>query len=64
MYKIVYVPTGHVFELPDAVAKRLKESSPDDYKIIEKNGKKCKDTVKKKVVNQNPDSILWKVKEK
>ena len=25
MYKITYVPTGHVFELPDDAAKELKE---------------------------------------
>lgn len=49
MYKISYVPTGHVFLLPDSEAKDLKEKFPEDYKILEKNGKKFKDTLKKQV---------------
>ena len=49
MYKIKYIPTGHIFELPDIVAKDLKSKFPDDYQILEKNGKKVRDTVKKKV---------------
>ena len=48
MYKITYIPTGNIFEVPDDDAKELKEKYPDEYKILEKNGKKVKDTVKKK----------------
>ena len=48
MYKISYLPTGHVFVLPAVDAKELKEKYPDEYKILEKNGKKVRDTVKKK----------------
>ena len=43
MYKITYLPTGHIFVLPDDEAKELKEKFPEDYKILEKNGKKFKD---------------------
>jgi len=53
MYKIMYLPTGHVFTLPDDSANELKEKFPDDYKIIEKNGKKYKDKIpKKKAINE------------
>ena len=48
MYKIEYVPTGHIFELPDLTATELKEKFPTDYKILEKNGKKFRDRLKKK----------------
>ena len=48
MYKITYIPTGHVFLLPDNEAKDLKTNFPDDYKILEKNGKKFRDVIKKK----------------
>ena len=48
MYKITYIPTGHIFIVPDEDAKELKAKYPDEYKILEKNGKKVKDTVKKK----------------
>jgi len=51
MYKIEYLKTGHIFLLPDETAKELKERFPDDYKIIEKNGKKFKDTKKTKKKN-------------
>ena len=43
MYKISYLPTGHIFVLPDYEAKELKEKFPEDYKILEKNGKKFRD---------------------
>ncbi len=53
MYKIMYLPTGHIFTLPDDSANELKEKFPDDYKIIEKNGKKYKDKIpKKKAINE------------
>ena len=48
MYKIKYIVTGHEFVLPDETAKELKEKFPNDYKILEKNGKKYNDTKKKK----------------
>ena len=63
MYKISYVHTGHVFELPDDDAKKLKEQFPEDYKIIEKNGKKVLDYVKKKI-KPNDKSIYSKVVER
>ena len=57
MYKIEFVPTGHVFELPDITAQDLKEKFPSDYKILEKNGKKFRDRVKKKVEKIDENSI-------
>ena len=53
MYKIEFIPTGHIFELPDLTAEELKEKFPEDYKILEKNGKKFKDRVKKKTIISN-----------
>lgn len=53
MYKITYIPTGHTFELPDITAQELKSKSPEDYKILEKNGKKYRDRVSKKVKVNN-----------
>ena len=53
MYKIEFIPTGHTFELPDMTAQELKEKFPEDYKILEKNGKKYRDKVKKKVPIDN-----------
>lgn len=53
MYKITYIPTGHTFELPDLTAHELKEKFPEDYKILEKNGKKYRDRVKKKTLSHN-----------
>ena len=48
MYKIEFIPTGHIFELPDITAKELKEKFPSDYRILEKNGKKYNDRISKK----------------
>lgn len=48
MYKIKFIPTGHVFDLPDITAQELKEKFPEDYKILEKNGKKYRDVIKKR----------------
>lgn len=62
MYKIKFIPTGHVFELPDITAEELKKSYPEDYKILEKNGKKFRDVVKKKKV-EDFKSIRSKVVE-
>lgn len=53
MYKIKYISTGHVFDLPDSTAKELKEKFPEDYIILEKNGRKFKDKVKKKECVEN-----------
>lgn len=61
MYKIKYIPTGHIFILPEAVALELKEKSPADYQIVEKNGKKFKDSVKVEQTKAQPNSILLKV---
>ena len=48
MYKITYLQTGNVFELPDETAKELKEKYPSEYRIIEKNGKKFRDKIPQK----------------
>lgn len=63
MYKITYVPTGHIFELPDEAANELKDKFPDDYKIIEKNGKKVRERLSKKTKKVNSNSIYSKVVE-
>lgn len=55
MYKIKYLITGHEFLLPDETALELKNKFPNDYKIIEKNGKKYRDT--KTVIKQKDGSI-------
>lgn len=60
MYKITYLPTGHVFELPDITAEDLKQKFPNDYKILEKNGKKYRDRVRK-AVKTDEKSIYSKV---
>ena len=57
MYKIEFIPTGHTFELPDLTAEELKQKFPSDYKILEKNGKKYRDKIKKKI-QTNRDSIF------
>lgn len=62
MYKIKYLPTGHTFLVPEQDAKELKEKYPDEYKILEKNGKKVRDTVKKKPKSDDK-SIYSKVVE-
>ena len=53
MYKIEFIPTGHIFELPDITAEELKEKFPEDYKILEKNGKKYRDRISKKIKANN-----------
>ena len=64
MYKIEFCPTGHVFILPDETAKDLKSKYPDEYKILEKNGKKFRDTKTKKVSKSNDGLIRDLVEEK
>lgn len=60
MYKIKFLPTGHIFTLPENEAKKLKEKSPDEYLILEKNGKKFKDKIGKQQT-EDTKSILSKV---
>lgn len=55
MYKIKYLITGHEFLLPDETAQELKDKFPNDYKILEKNGKKFKD--KKTIIKFKDGSI-------
>lgn len=55
MYKIKYLITGHEFLLPDKEAQELKDKFPNDYKILEKNGKKFKD--KKTIIKYKDGSI-------
>ena len=55
MYKIKYLVTGHEFLLPDQTAQELKDKFPNDYKIVEKNGKAFKD--KKTVIKYKDGSI-------
>ena len=54
MYKIKYLATGHEFVLPDETASELKENFPNEYIILEKNGKKFKD---KKIKQPKDGSI-------
>lgn len=58
MYKIKYIPTGNIFTLPDCAAKDLKEKFPEDYQILEKNGKKVREKVVKKTIKKDDKSIL------
>ena len=62
MYKIMYLKTGNVFILPENEANHLKTMFPEDYKILEKNGKKFRDVVKK-IKNDDDSSIYSKVVE-
>ena len=57
MYKIMYIKTGHVFVLPEVDAKELKEKFPEDYKILEKNGKKYRDKIVSKQKSSDNGSI-------
>ncbi len=56
MIKIKYLPTGNIFLLPDDEAEELKAKSPDEYKIIEKDGKKFND--KTKPVSKKTDKSI------
>lgn len=60
MYKIKFLPTGHIFTLPEEEAKKLKNNSPCEYQILEKNGKKFKDKIGKQKT-EDTKSILSKV---
>lgn len=64
MYKIVYLKTGYIFLLPEETAKDLKKQFPEEYKILEKNGKKFCDKIKPAKTNINPKSIRDLVTEK
>ena len=63
MFKIEYLKTGHIFELPDITAEELKSKFPQDYKILEKNGKKFRDKINKNLIPET-DSIYEKVIER
>ncbi len=63
MYKITYLPTGHIFVIPEEEAKSLKEKYPDEYKILEKNGKKYRDKIVSKQKSSDNGSIYSKVVE-
>ena len=63
MFKIKYLPTGNIFVLPEKDAKLLKEKSPEDYQIIEKNGRKFRDKIKPKIEDKET-SIYSKVVER
>lgn len=56
MIKIKYLPTGNIFLLPDDEAEELKAKSPDEYKILEKNGRKFND--KTKPVSKKTDKSI------
>ena len=62
MCKIKYLITGHEFLLPDKEAQELKDKFPNDYKILEKNGKKFKD--KKTIIKFKDGSIRELVEDK
>jgi len=61
MYKIKYLKTGNVFILPQVEAEKLKDKEPDDYLILEKNGKKFRDKIKSEIKRYDNKSILSKV---
>ena len=63
MYKITYLQTGHVFELPDETAKELKEKYPSEYKIIEKNGKKFRDKMPQRKITDDKSIYSMVVEE-
>ena len=63
MFKIKYIPTGNIFVLPKKDAELLKEKSPQDYIILEKNGKKFRDKIPQKI-ESNSQSILSQIIDK
>ena len=63
IFKIKYIPTGNIFVLPKKDAELLKEKSPQDYIILEKNGKKFKDKIPQKIESDSK-SILSKIIDK
>lgn len=60
MYKIMYLETKNIFELPDEIAEDLKQKYPSDYKILSKNGKRFSDKILTKN-SENKKSIYSKV---
>ena len=64
MYKIKYLETGHIFLLPEKEAKELKTKFPDEYKILEKDGKKYRDRTTKQIKEINLKNIRDLVVEK
>ncbi len=63
MYKITYVPTGHIFELPDDAANELKEKFLMITKLSRKTVKKVRESRTKKTKKVNSKSIYSKVVE-
>ena len=63
MYKIKYLVTGHVFLLPENEAKALKEKYPEDYQIVEKNGKKVRDKARGKLSKKEKEINLRDIRE-
>lgn len=59
MFKIKYLPTGNVFLLPEETASLLREKYPDDYRILEKNGRKFNDKKRRTVISDK--TILSKI---
>jgi hypothetical protein len=60
MYKIKFIPTGHVFELPKEVALEFKSKYPAEYEILQIDGKDFID----KNIQKNNFSIRAKVVDK
>ena len=63
IFKIKYIPTGNIFVLPKKDAELLKEKCPQDYLILEKNGKKFRDKIPQKIESDS-QSILSQIIDK
>ena len=61
MYKIEFLKTGNKFELPENEAKELKSKFPNEYRILEKNGRKFRDRIQCLDSETLGDSIYSKV---
>ena len=64
MYKIKYLVTGNIFCLPEEIAIELKQNFPQDYLILEKNGKIFKDKASKNKQKTVSSGILNEVLDK
>lgn len=63
MMKILYIPTGNTFVLPDEEALRVMSSSRRDYKILEgglqkEATEKLEPETVKELVMQKPEEVL------
>lgn len=63
MYKIKYIKTGHIFILPEQTAQELKNKFPEEYQILEKNGKKFNDSKRKSPLSNKEKSVRSRVVE-